>query len=122
MRDLSLRVRQSHGHEEFGYKLWDPVNKKIIRSRDVVFLEDQVGEDVEKAENSNPSTSTSIDLTPVHSPPVHPDYGEGVQEDHGDNGNENNQADEEVEPAEQVEEEQQAPVVESQLRISTREC
>ena len=29
-----------YGHEEFKYILWDPMNKKIIRSRDVVFLED----------------------------------------------------------------------------------
>ena len=29
-----------YGHEDFGYRLWDPVNKKIIRSRDVVYLED----------------------------------------------------------------------------------
>lgn len=31
-----------YGHEEFGYRLWDPLNKKIIRSMDVVFLEDQI--------------------------------------------------------------------------------
>jgi hypothetical protein len=30
-----------YGHEEFGYILWDPVNKKTIRSKDVVFFEDQ---------------------------------------------------------------------------------
>jgi hypothetical protein len=23
-----------YGHEEFGYRLWDPVNKKVIRSGD----------------------------------------------------------------------------------------
>ena len=28
------------GHEEFGYRLWDLVARKLIRSRDVVFLED----------------------------------------------------------------------------------
>jgi len=27
--------------DEFGYRLWDPINKKIVRSRDVVFFEDQ---------------------------------------------------------------------------------
>ena len=26
--------------DKFGYRLWDPVNKKIVRSRDVVFFED----------------------------------------------------------------------------------
>ena len=29
-----------YGHEEFRFKLWDPMSKKIVRSRDVVFLED----------------------------------------------------------------------------------
>ena len=28
------------GHEEFGYRLWDPETIKLIRSIDVVFLED----------------------------------------------------------------------------------
>lgn len=26
-----------YGHEEFGYRFWDPVTKKIIQSRDVFF-------------------------------------------------------------------------------------
>lgn len=30
-----------YGHEEFGYKLWDPCDKKIIRNCDVIFLEYQ---------------------------------------------------------------------------------
>ncbi|KAI4299912.1 hypothetical protein L6164_033332 [Bauhinia variegata] len=37
-----------YGNEEFGYRLWDPVNKKIVRSRDVIFFEDQTIEDIEK--------------------------------------------------------------------------
>ena len=31
-----------YGHEEFGYWLWDPVARKLIRSQDVVFLEDHI--------------------------------------------------------------------------------
>ena len=27
-----------YGHEKFGYRLYDPVDKKVVRSRDVVFL------------------------------------------------------------------------------------
>lgn len=27
-------------HEEFGYKLWDPANKKVLKSRYVIFFED----------------------------------------------------------------------------------
>ena len=30
-----------YAHEEFGYRLWDLIDKKIIQSRDVIFLEDQ---------------------------------------------------------------------------------
>ena len=29
-----------YGHEEFGYRLYDPIDKKVVRSRDVVFLVD----------------------------------------------------------------------------------
>ncbi|QHO13807.1 Retrovirus-related Pol polyprotein [Arachis hypogaea] len=39
-----------YGHEDFGYRLWDPVSKKIVRSRDVIFLEDQTIEDLEKTD------------------------------------------------------------------------
>ncbi len=39
-----------YGHDEFGYRLWDPVNKKVVRSRDVVFFEDQTIEDIEKTD------------------------------------------------------------------------
>ncbi|CAL9021276.1 unnamed protein product [Prunus brigantina] len=35
-----------YGNEEFGYRLWDLVARKIIRSRDVVFFEDQNIEDI----------------------------------------------------------------------------
>jgi hypothetical protein len=31
----------------FGYRLWDPKEKKIIRNRDVIFFEDQTIEDFE---------------------------------------------------------------------------
>ncbi|KAI4297117.1 hypothetical protein L6164_037021 [Bauhinia variegata] len=43
-----------YGNEEFGYRLWDPVNKKIVRSRDVIFFEDQTIEDIEKEDKSKP--------------------------------------------------------------------
>ena len=56
---LDIKVKQcifmGYGHEKFGYRLWDPVNKKIIRSRDVVFFENQIIEDLDqkKAESLN---------------------------------------------------------------------
>jgi len=34
--------------EEIGYRLWDPVNKKIIRSWDAVFFEDETLEDAKE--------------------------------------------------------------------------
>ena len=36
----------------FGYRMWNPVNKKIFRSRDVVFQEDQTVVDFEKSAKS----------------------------------------------------------------------
>ena len=45
-----------YGHEDFGYILWDPMKKKIIRSQDVIFLEDQTIEDFEKTEKLAPLT------------------------------------------------------------------
>jgi hypothetical protein len=31
---------------EFGYKLWDPIEKKLVRSRDMVFFEQETVENV----------------------------------------------------------------------------
>lgn len=39
-----------YADDKFGYRLWDPIDKKIIRSKDAVFLEDQTIEDFEKVE------------------------------------------------------------------------
>ena len=37
-----------YSNEEFGYMLWDLGTKKIIRSKDVVFFEDQTIEDLDQ--------------------------------------------------------------------------
>ncbi|KAM2529201.1 hypothetical protein PS1_027217 [Malus domestica] len=37
-----------YGDEDFGYRLWDPYQKKFIRSRDVVFYEDHTIGDSDK--------------------------------------------------------------------------
>lgn len=39
-----------YANDKFGYMLWDPIDKKTIRSRDVVFLEYQTIEDFKKVE------------------------------------------------------------------------
>lgn len=58
----------SFGGDEFGYRLWDLVNRKIIRSRDVVFHEDQFFGDVERIDESNKVVDGLVDLTPIPSP------------------------------------------------------
>ena len=40
--------------DELGFKLWDPINKKIVRSRDVVFFEDHTIHDIQRSEKSKP--------------------------------------------------------------------
>lgn len=40
------------GDNKFGYRLWDPENKKLIWNKDVVFKEDQTFGDFEKEEES----------------------------------------------------------------------
>ncbi|KAJ0026150.1 hypothetical protein Pint_07933 [Pistacia integerrima] len=49
---LDMKTRQSifigYVLDEFGYRLYDPVEKKLVRSCDVMFMEDQTIQDVEK--------------------------------------------------------------------------
>ena len=54
--------------DEFGYRFWNPISKKVIRSRDVVFNEDQTIEDIDKSSNSE-----SPSITRVHPNPMFPD-------------------------------------------------
>ena len=41
-----------YGEDEFGYRFYDPVHKKLIRSRDVVFMENKDIKDIAKFEES----------------------------------------------------------------------
>ena len=41
-----------YGHEEIGYRYWDPVARKLIKSRDVVFFEDEIVGDEWKSNES----------------------------------------------------------------------
>ena len=53
-----------YGDEEFGYRLWDPKEKKVIRSRDVVFHENQTIKDIEKPTMSQiPESSAQEDIS-----------------------------------------------------------
>jgi hypothetical protein len=38
---------------QFGYKLFDPIARKVVRSRDVVFVEDQTIEDIVKTKEKS---------------------------------------------------------------------
>ncbi|GJT05141.1 putative RNA-directed DNA polymerase [Tanacetum coccineum] len=70
-----------YGQDEFGYRLYDPVQKRLVRSRDVVFEEDQTLKDVENAERETipQHKDDLIDLDPV--PPKHFDsqFGDDIQ-------------------------------------------
>jgi hypothetical protein len=56
----------SYGNEEFGYRLWDPEKRRIVRYRDVVFHEDQIEVDLNNDKKSE-RVGESIELTPVPS-------------------------------------------------------
>ncbi|RDX75554.1 hypothetical protein CR513_44548, partial [Mucuna pruriens] len=47
---LDMKTRQcifiGYDHDEYGYRMYDPVEKKLVRSRDVQFMEDQTIEDI----------------------------------------------------------------------------
>ena len=45
--------------DELGFKLWDPINKKIVQSRDVIFFEDQTIHDIERPEKTKPIVRNS---------------------------------------------------------------
>ena len=100
-----------YGYEEFGYRLCDPVTRKFIRSRDIVFLEDQIIGDIEKS--GEPWSFLEIIIIPTSVSPlgVHDDY-EGAGEDNDDGP---------IEPVEQAPLELLAPPVKPKLRISIRE-
>jgi len=64
----------SHPDEQFGYRLWDPVNKKIVRSRDVVFFKEETIEDIVKPKKPT-TTPQVVDMDQIHSPVVHDNHG-----------------------------------------------
>ena len=64
-----------YGHEEFGYRLWDPMSRKIFKSRDVVFLEDQLVDDGDKVEKASSSIEIPIRIYLVVPPIVLSNHG-----------------------------------------------
>ncbi|KAE8729765.1 hypothetical protein F3Y22_tig00003398pilonHSYRG00147 [Hibiscus syriacus] len=51
--------------DEFGYQIWDPVNKKVVCSRDVVFFEHQTIEDIKNSERPRLRSNKNTEPTPV---------------------------------------------------------
>ncbi|GFS33196.1 hypothetical protein Acr_00g0026970 [Actinidia rufa] len=61
-----------YGLDEFGYRFFDPINRKLIRSRDVIFMEDHTIEDIDKAEKGVPTSENEemVDVDPVPIVPI----------------------------------------------------
>ena len=65
-----------YGHEEFRYRLWDPMSRKIVRNRDVMFIENQLVDDGDKVKKASSTTKIPIRIDPVVPPTVHANHGE----------------------------------------------
>ena len=75
-----------YAREEFGYRLWDPVDKKIIRSRDVIFFEDQTIEDIKKKVETKQIEEYPVNLEPVPLPASQNEGGALPEDDEGGAG------------------------------------
>lgn len=87
---LDSKTRQcifvGYGLDKFGYRFYDPVEKKLIRSRDVVFVENQTIEDIQKAEatiSHGDYDLVDLDLPPLTTTPTPVDQVQG-DENEGD--------------------------------------
>ena len=109
-----------YGHEEFGYRLWDPLSRKIVRSRDIAFLEGQFVDDSEKVEKASSSAEIPIIIDLVVPSTVYANHGGELQEGDGVIENEDDPIVDDVEPTEQVDGELPVPPYEPPLRRSTR--
>ena len=69
---LDAKTRQGifigYGEDEFGYRFYDPVEKKLVRSRDVQFMKDQTIEDTDKVEKTTPEKDSLTYGNPMRLP------------------------------------------------------
>ena len=83
-----LCVFIGYGQNELGYRFYDPVQKKLVRSRDAMFMEDHTIQDIEKTDVTEFQYSDNlIDLNPVpltHLPTQVEDEAHDDQPDIGD--------------------------------------
>ena len=122
---LNVKVKPciflGYGHEEFGYMLWDQMIKKIVKSRDVVFLEDQLVDDGDKVEKASSFAEIQIRIDPVVPPIVHADHGGELREGNSVIENKDDPIVDDVEPTKQVYRKLSLQPYEPPLRISTKE-
>ena len=97
------------------------MRKKIVKNRDVVFLEDQLVVDGDKVEKASSSTEILITIDPVVPPTVHANHGGELQEGDGVTENEDGPIVDDVEPTKQVDGELPLPPYEPPLTRSTKE-
>ena len=45
-------ISMGYSEDEFGYRLWDLVDKKVVRSRDIFFMEEKTIEDRKQQESN----------------------------------------------------------------------
>ena len=102
-------------------QLWDPISRKIVRSRDVVFLEGQLVDDGDKVEKASSYVEIPIRIDPVVLPSVHANHKGELQEGNGVIENEGYPTVDDVELIEQVDGELPLSPYEPPLRRSTRE-
>jgi len=77
---IDTKTRQciflDYGLDKFGYKLFDPIAKKVVGSCNVVFVEDQTIEDIVKTKVQVPQQEPLVDLDPIPMAPA-PQQAEG---------------------------------------------
>ena len=103
-----------YSHDDFGYKLWDPMKKRVFRSRDVIFFEDHNVGDLQKESRSDDSGEEGEDVDPVVPQIPHGDGGGAEEErEHEEMPQENGSTSTKQEDGEEI-------PLESELRRSSR--
>ena len=113
----------SYGQDEFGYRFYDPVHKKLIRSRDVVFIEDQTIKDINKADKEDFTPTNDSTSLRLNSPTEVPTQVEDeVYDDHPQDAN-NEGIPQEDKPAEKdVDDGHTQPPIAGESLVPFRRC
>ena len=82
-----------YSNEEFGYRLWDPTTKQIIKSKDVIFFEDRTIAKLDQVKKPKPFSEEQVDLGPVSPNSMgHNEHREVVQEEQVDTVDKNDES------------------------------